>query len=106
VGARARAVIADLEARVSVVAKIEIVPTQAVMGGGSVPGEEIASWALSVVHPERSATELHAVLRRGDPPVIGRIEDDRLLLDMRTVNDDAIPVVAARLAELVRDPER
>jgi L-seryl-tRNA(Ser) seleniumtransferase len=101
VEARARAVIAELEALVAVVAKIEVVPTQAVMGGGSVPGEELASWALSIVHPERGATELHAALRQGDPPVIARIEDDRVLLDMRTVADVAVPVVATRLATLV-----
>jgi L-seryl-tRNA(Ser) seleniumtransferase len=59
--------------------------TTAVVGGGGAPELELPSWALSL--PEAYA----APLRRGDPPVLGRVERGRLLLDLRCVPapDDA-----------------
>jgi L-seryl-tRNA(Ser) seleniumtransferase len=80
--------------------KAEAVPTEAVAGGGSLPGAEVASWAVALTHSELSADELSRALRVGDPPVIARIEDDRLLLDLRTVPpaDDATVASAVRSA--------
>ena len=80
--------------------KAEAVPSQAVTGGGSLPGAEIASWAVAVSHPARGAEEIDAALRCGRPPVVGRIADDVMVLDMRTVlpaQDEALAggVVAA-----------
>ena len=66
-------------------AKIEVVASNSVAGGGSLPGEEIASWGLAVAHGEKSVDELERGLRRAEVPVIARIEDDRLILDLRTV---------------------
>jgi L-seryl-tRNA(Ser) seleniumtransferase len=60
----------------------EVVPSVAVVGGGGAPGLELDSWALSL--PERLA----AALRGGDPPVVGRVERGRLLLDLRCVPPD------------------
>jgi L-seryl-tRNA(Ser) seleniumtransferase len=65
--------------------KAEVVPHAAVMGGGSLPGSAIASWAIAISHSTRSAAELDRSLRYGTPPVVARIEDDRLLVDPRTV---------------------
>jgi L-seryl-tRNA(Ser) seleniumtransferase len=53
---------------------------------------------VAVSHPERSAAEIERALRRAEPPVIGRIEDDRLLLDPRTLVDDELPLVAHALS--------
>lgn len=65
--------------------KAEIAGVGAVTGGGSLPGSELESRAVAVTHPERSTAELQRALRHGRVPVIGRIEDDRLLLDLRTI---------------------
>jgi L-seryl-tRNA(Ser) seleniumtransferase len=46
-----------------------------------------------------SADALDARLRRGDPPVVARIADDRLLLDVRTLRDVDLPAVARAFAE-------
>jgi len=46
-----------------------------------------------------AAEVLDARLRHGDPPVVARIADDRLLLDVRTLGDDDLPAVARALAE-------
>ena len=65
---------------------VSIAATEATVGGGSTPGVTLRSRALAVDVSGRSATALAALLRTGIPPVIGRIVDDRLLLDLRTVH--------------------
>ncbi len=61
----------------------QVVPGRSTVGGGSLPGETLPTHlvALSVKSPDAVA----ARLRTGEPPVIARIEDDRLMLDPRTV---------------------
>ncbi len=80
---------------------IETVETRSAVGGGALPLAEPLSYALSVVARDgRSADDLEASLRSNDPPVIGRISDDCLLLDLRTIADDELPLVAAALRTL------
>jgi L-seryl-tRNA(Ser) seleniumtransferase len=55
---------------------------ESTVGGGSLPGETLPSWAVAI---PGSPAALHARLRQGDPSVVGRIAEDRLLLDLRTV---------------------
>ena len=61
----------------------EVVAAKSMVGGGSLPGETLPSWvlALDVAHPIR----LMEILRSRTPCVIGRVENDRVLLDPRTV---------------------
>ena len=61
----------------------EAVRGESMVGGGSLPGTTLPTWLVALHHPAPSA--LAAELRAGPMPVIGRIEDDRLLLDPRTV---------------------
>jgi L-seryl-tRNA(Ser) seleniumtransferase len=68
--------------------------TEAFAGGGSLPEEQIASWAVAL-HPPRGADEAAGVLRACEPAVIGRISEGRLLLDMLAVRDDELPDLAA-----------
>lgn len=70
--------------------KAEAVRSSAVAGGGSLPAAEMPSWAVALTHGELRADELDRKMRAGDPPVVGRIEDDRLLLDLRTVLPDQV----------------
>lgn len=72
----------------------EVVATSAVVGGGGAPGVELPSWALAL--PERYAEPL----RRGDPPVLGRVERGRLLLDLRCVPDTLDTSVAAAVRKV------
>jgi L-seryl-tRNA(Ser) seleniumtransferase len=78
-------------------AKVEAVPLAAVTGGGSLPGTEFGSWGLSVAHDTRSAADIERSLRYGDTPVIVRIEDDKVLLDLRTVPPDEDPTLSEAL---------
>src|SRR5262249_20877511 len=75
-----------LEARARLPARAlnaEAIHTRSTIGGGSLPGQTQPSWAVGFA--PRSADDLAARMRRAEPPVISRIEDDRLLLDLRSV---------------------
>jgi L-seryl-tRNA(Ser) seleniumtransferase len=65
--------------------KIEARAMTSVVGGGSLPGTELASWGLAIEVGDTSAEAVQARLRAGARPVIGRVENDLLLLDLRTV---------------------
>ncbi|HEV2754756.1 MAG TPA: L-seryl-tRNA(Sec) selenium transferase, partial [Actinomycetota bacterium] len=82
---RARAIAAAVADRVGA-AKLEAVPTRAVTGGGSMPGTDFGSWAVAVRHPERGADEVAARLRHGPVPIVGRIDEGLLLLDLRAAS--------------------
>jgi len=71
-----------------------VAQTKAFAGGGSLPEERIRSRAVAL-HPPAGAEEAARLLRSCDPPVIGRIEDGQLLLDMLAVSDDDLPALAA-----------
>jgi L-seryl-tRNA(Ser) seleniumtransferase len=79
-GPRARRVAAALE---EAGVACGVVETASAVGGGTFPGVELPSSAVALVGGGASA--LARLLRGGDPPVVGRIVDDALLLDMRTV---------------------
>jgi L-seryl-tRNA(Ser) seleniumtransferase len=63
------------------------------IGSGALPTEEIPTKAIAVRHALDGADAVAARFRRARPPIIGRIRDDRFLLDLRTVfePDDLIP---------------
>ena len=72
-----------------------------VVGGGAAPLEELATWLLAISCAGRSAAELERLLRAGEPPVVARIQDDELVLDLRTVfveQEDALARAVAALA--------
>jgi len=70
----------------------EIVQSVAKVGGGALPLLELPGPAIAL--PENLAEPL----RRGDPPLLGRIEDGRLLLDPRTLSGDELEAAAAAVA--------
>jgi L-seryl-tRNA(Ser) seleniumtransferase len=61
----------------------EVMASESTVGGGSLPGEGIPTFVLSLA--VKSPDRFLAKLRRLTPPVIGRTENDRVLLDPRTV---------------------
>ena len=72
--------------------RADVVRGVSAIGGGSAPGVELATWLTTIAKDSLSADALEAQLRRLTPPVIARIDSDRLLLDLRTVlpNQDAL----------------
>ena len=87
-GARAKTLAARLNATTA--------ETRSAIGGGSLPGQTQPSWAVALDCD--SAHALAAALRRSDPPVIARIEDDQVLLDLRAI----LPEQDALLEQAVR----
>jgi len=63
-------------------------------GGGSSPAGEIPTTLLAIEDPSGDAGRFEARLRRCDPPVVGRVNEGKLLLDLRTV----LPEQDAQLA--------
>jgi L-seryl-tRNA(Ser) seleniumtransferase len=64
----------------------ELIQGQSVIGGGSTPGQALPSWLIALDVSDAARAEHR--LRQGDPPVIVRIDKDRLLIDLRTVFPD------------------
>jgi L-seryl-tRNA(Ser) seleniumtransferase len=65
--------------------KLELVDGESVIGGGAAPSAVLPTRLIAVTHADLSADELSARLRASTPPVIARVEDGRVLLDLRTV---------------------
>jgi L-seryl-tRNA(Ser) seleniumtransferase len=64
------------------------------VGGGALPLQELPTLALAIRPRSSSVNHLEEALRKGEPPVISRISKDELILDMRTVFDEEIPILA------------
>jgi L-seryl-tRNA(Ser) seleniumtransferase len=58
------------------------------MGGGSAPGSRLPTWLVTLAHEAITAAQIEERLRLSEPPVIARIERDRVTLDLRTVSAD------------------
>ena len=68
----------------------------AYVGGGSLPDRALPTAVIEVVARNVSDAELAARLRTGTPAVLGRVQDGKVLLDVRTVFDDQVdPLVEA-----------
>jgi L-seryl-tRNA(Ser) seleniumtransferase len=76
---------------------VRIMATGSMVGGGALPTQALESKAVVLEPLDRSVNDLEKQLRGGAVPVLGRIEEDRYLLDMRTVADDEIVSLAKTL---------
>ncbi|MBZ5505836.1 MAG: L-seryl-tRNA(Sec) selenium transferase [Acidobacteriia bacterium] len=76
-----------LRARLSSAAhlKAEIISGESLIGGGSAPTSALSTFLLAVTADGLSADELAARLRRHNPPIVTRVEEGRVLMDLRTV---------------------
>ena len=81
----------------------EVRPGTSEVGGGALPLSGLPTHLVAVTSSRYSAGELAAALRRQEPPVVGRIADERLLLDLRTVFPEDEPALLSALAA-VGDP--
>jgi L-seryl-tRNA(Ser) seleniumtransferase len=73
---------------------------ESVIGGGSTPGQTLGTVLVAIRHGQRSAADLDEMLRRQRPAIIGRVENDEFLIDLRTVFDDQDGIVAIALERL------
>ena len=84
---RASALLRRLRRRVGAPDGVRMIvrAARAPVGGGSLPGVEMPTAAIRIEGPAVPAQRLEAALRRQSPPVVGRVEDGAVLLDVRTV---------------------
>ena len=79
---------------------LEIVDGRSVVGGGAAPAATLSSRLLAVTCEGLSADEFAARLRGGEPPIVARVEEGRVLLDLRTVFPEQDEQVARALAAI------
>jgi L-seryl-tRNA(Ser) seleniumtransferase len=97
---RARRVLARVGPAAARALGARVTESSSQVGGGALPTVELPTAVIALGTTERPAERLDGALRTGHPPVLGRLLDDRLLLDCRTVLASDVPALAARLAAL------
>ena len=81
--------------------RVELVPGESTIGGGAGPTSTLPTMLIAVTHPNRSAQEIEHHLRNCSPPVISRISEGKVLLDLRTVFPDELPAILQALNSLL-----
>jgi L-seryl-tRNA(Ser) seleniumtransferase len=97
IGERAQSIAAQVK---SSNCKIEVLDGESVIGGGAAPSSVLPTRVLALSCVGISADELSARLRAFDPPIIARVEQGQVLLDLRTVFADQDEMVAAALDQI------
>jgi L-seryl-tRNA(Ser) seleniumtransferase len=86
----------------------EVLPGLSVIGGGSTPDQALPTFLIAI-HEENGVAALERALRKGEPAVVARIEDDRLVLDLRTVfetEEDQLELALMRARDSSRRPSK
>jgi L-seryl-tRNA(Ser) seleniumtransferase len=82
-----------------------VIPGQSRVGGGAFPEYDLPTWLVAVEVPG-SLEALRAALLDTEPPLVGRLEENRLLLDVRTLADDELELAARALVQALDHPGR
>lgn len=85
IGVRADGLIARVTNRIPPTVSIEKVNGESAVGGGSAPTSPLPTFLISVTSSSRTANEIETFLRRREPPIVVRIMEDRVMIDLRTV---------------------
>ncbi|MFZ0957227.1 MAG: L-seryl-tRNA(Sec) selenium transferase [Candidatus Sulfotelmatobacter sp.] len=80
--------------------QVEIIDGESVIGGGAAPSSILPTRVIGLGCEGLSADELSARLRAADPPVVARVEDGRVLLDLRTVFPEQDELITAALHQI------
>ena len=78
-------------------AKFELIAGESALGGGAGPTSTFPTTLIAITHPERSAQDIEHQLRSATPPIISRIAEGKVLLDLRTVFGDQLGDLHAAL---------
>jgi L-seryl-tRNA(Ser) seleniumtransferase len=82
---RSRALAENLQQVLGETARVEVVAEPSAVGGGALPLTELPGYAVALAPRDLSVDALAVALRQGDPPIVGRCQENRLLLNLRTV---------------------
>jgi L-seryl-tRNA(Ser) seleniumtransferase len=97
IGKRAESIAAKIR---SSKLNIEVIEGESVIGGGAAPSSVLPTRLLTLSCTGLSADEVSARLRMSDPPIVARVEQGRVLLDLRTVFADQDPMIATALERI------
>lgn len=84
------------------VVDIKVEDTLSQIGGGSLPTEKIKSKCISIVPKNISTASLEEQLRLNENPVVARISDDKLIIDMRCILEDEIEILAEKIINILK----
>ncbi len=79
---------------------IEVIASRSVLGGGAAPGSALPTHVLAISSSVRNAGAICEKLRRWETPIIARVEEGRVLLDLRTVTAEEEEMIAAALERI------
>jgi L-seryl-tRNA(Ser) seleniumtransferase len=80
--------------------QVEVIDGESVVGGGAAPSSVLPTRLIAITSAKFSADELSARLRSSDPPIVARVEQGRVLLDLRTVFPEQDRQIAAALERI------
>lgn len=80
--------------------QIDPLESESALGGGAGPTSTFRTTVIAVAHKERSAQDIEHQLRTSSPPIIGRISEGKVLLDLRTVFEDQLDILREALSRL------
>ena len=80
--------------------KFELLAGESTVGGGAGPTSNLPTTLIAISHPTKTAQELERELRTSSPPIIARISEDKVLLDLRTVFPEELEAVQDALKAL------
>ncbi len=76
------------------VLRVEVRRSFSQVGGGSLPAQDLPTFVVAIQSGDFSPNQIDEFLRRNDPPIIGRIESDHFIMDLRTLMPQQIEIVA------------
>ncbi len=83
-------------------AEIQVEESESMVGGGSLPGEVLSSYAVTINPKKLSCEGLMEKMRAYSKPVIGHIKEDKVWLDMRTVMPEEIEILQNCMLEILK----
>jgi L-seryl-tRNA(Ser) seleniumtransferase len=99
---RARNLVGQIE--VAGALRLELQTGESTVGGGAGPTSTLPTTLIAITHAGRSAQEIEQQLRTSSPPVISRISEGKVLLDLRTVFTDQVAALLHALKQLTGLP--
>jgi len=73
------------------------------VGGGALPIEQLPTYGVILDLEGYSPNQIEALLRKGTPPIIGRIVKDQYLLDVRTMAEGDFPIIIEQVETMIRE---
>ena len=98
---RARTLADQMRAALGSAVEVAVVDGASQVGGGALPAQNLPSKLVALTSRRLSAARLETIFRGNQPPVIGRVEQERFLLDVRTLQPEEDEVIVAAAARLL-----